>query len=112
MYLKEIQNKGVGVFASRKIPANRTLMYYKLKIFNSLQHSSVSNGEYSFYVYKRVQDNYQEDVDHYADIYNESNSNPKGRIPFWVRFNFFKVFKNQSKTLFFSFGFLFRFSSP
>ena len=32
IYLKEIEHKGIGVFARQKIPANRKIMFYKLKI--------------------------------------------------------------------------------
>lgn len=88
VYLKESKKKGIGIFASRLIPANRTLVYYKLKVFQKNKYTRFNGGEYSFIVYK---DFYKKDLDKIADIYKYSNAKPKARKPFWVcKFLFLK----------------------
>lgn len=84
VYLKETQNKGLGVFASKRIPSNRTLMYYKLKIFSESNYQRIGDGKYSIVVLKKTNGSYMVDEDKVADIFVESNQKPKGRIPFWV----------------------------
>lgn len=86
VYLNNTVHKGHGVFASRRIPSNRTVMYYKLKIFEQKRYQRVGDGKYSLVVMKRSKDSFIIDENKVADIYEGSNPKPKGRIPFWVCF--------------------------
>lgn len=81
VYLKESEKKGIGIYASRMIPSNRTILYYKLKVFDKNKYDLFNNGKYSFIVYKN---SCQKDYDKIADIYKNSNLRPKARRPFWV----------------------------
>ncbi|CAF0926122.1 unnamed protein product [Brachionus calyciflorus] len=83
-YLKETPNKGIGVFAKRKILADRLVMLYKLKIFNYDNYNSLSGGEYSFKVLKRLENGTEiTEESKTADIFDETFGKPRGRIPFW-----------------------------
>lgn len=81
LYLKESNEKGIGIYASKVILKNRTIMYYKLKVFEKNKYVRFNNGKYSFVVYIN---SCQKDYDKIADIYKNSNSKPKARKPFWV----------------------------
>ena len=83
VYLKETKHKGLGVFARRKIQANRTIMFYKLKVFDRNTYIPVSDKKYSFSVYAS-EDSYERISGLIADIYFRTNQKPKARIPFWV----------------------------
>ncbi|RNA26816.1 hypothetical protein BpHYR1_037433 [Brachionus plicatilis] len=83
VFLKETDQKGLGVFSSRRIPANRTVMYYRLKIFENT-YQRVGDGKYSLVVMKRFNNAYVIDDNKVADLYEGSNSQPIARIPFWA----------------------------
>lgn len=82
VYLKETEHKGVGVFATRRIFANRTILYYKLKIFDTSNYTCLDSAKYSFIVLKGISREYDETK--IADLYQNSNPKPRGRKPFWV----------------------------
>lgn len=88
VYLKESKKKGIGIYASKMIPSNRTIMYYKLKVFEKYKYDLLNHGKYSFVVYKN---SCQKDNDKVADIYKNSNPKPRGRKPFWVNICFFNL---------------------
>ena len=84
VHLKEAPNKGIGIFASRKILANRKIAYYKAKVYKDESYNSTTNCTYCFTVFIKKGDDYVDSEDYIADIYEDSNQKPRGRIPFWV----------------------------
>ncbi|RMZ96859.1 hypothetical protein BpHYR1_038410 [Brachionus plicatilis] len=79
--LKETLQKGIGIFSTRRIASNRTILYYKLKIFDGKNYTAFDNFKYSFIVIDN--ETGQHDRTRVADIFIDSNQKPRGRKPFW-----------------------------
>ncbi|CAF0967746.1 unnamed protein product [Brachionus calyciflorus] len=84
VYLKETPEKGIGVYARKRILPNRVVLFYKLKIFDERKNRKpLSNGEYSFVVHTIINEKFYVNVFKYGDLYEKSNQKPRGRKPFW-----------------------------
>lgn len=80
--LVETKQKDIGIFATRRIPANRTILYYKLKIYDTNNYQALNNAKYSFSIFDKSNGH----IDHskIADLFKNSNDKPRGRKPYWV----------------------------
>lgn len=80
--LKETEEKGIGIFSTRKIPSHRTILYYRLKIYDTNNYQALNDAKYSFSIFDKNNGN----IDHskIADIFKDSNDKPRGRKPYWV----------------------------
>jgi hypothetical protein len=82
--IEKIPHKGLGVLATRRIPKNRTIMYYRTKVYSRPSYLPLSDRMYSVNVYDKKEDSFTENEFLVSDIFEGSNPKPKGRKPFWV----------------------------
>ena len=81
--LKETEEKGVGLFATKEIKKGETIAYYKIKVFRTKDYESPTNFVYSFEVYRKNEQAYKRLI---GDIYEGSFPEPINNIPFWAVF--------------------------
>ena len=81
--LKNSKDKGVGLYATKKINKGDIIAYYKVKIFRKTIYESPSDYVYSFEVYKKNGDEYKRFI---GDIDVDSFPEPKDNISYWAPF--------------------------
>ncbi len=79
--LKKDPEKGVGLYATKKIKKGEIIAYYKIKVF--LKKDFKSDYIYSFEVYKKNGEDYKRLI---CDLYEGSFPEPINKIPFWAPF--------------------------
>ncbi len=82
--LKKTEEKGVGLFATKKIEQGEVIAYYRIKVFRQKDYESPTNGTYTFEVYRKNGEAYKRLI---GDICEESFPPPgEDNIPFWAPF--------------------------
>ena len=81
--LVKTNDKGIGLFAKKKIKIGETIAYYKMKVYNTSKYNSPTNNVYTFNIYRKNGKQYKNFI---GDIYLKSFPKPQNGITFWAPF--------------------------
>ena len=83
--LRKIRNKGVGIFANKKIKKNEVIVYYLLKAYNVKNFHNLFNNVYTIELYTKNGNSIKSLI---GDLCNESLMQPDSKgIAYWGYFS-------------------------
>ena len=81
--LKNSENKGVGLYATKTIKKGEVISYYRVKVFKGKDYDSPTDFVYLIEVYRKNGQAYKTLI---GDVCDESFPQPINNITFWAPF--------------------------